>query len=343
MRIPRLLAPLAAAGAFVLIAVSVLAPASADPVPGGPSGTDLVMVSAPTLYPFDEGLATAFAAGGPASKLYVYEACKVPNPPKPGCPQISLPCDPISALNNNTNTCVDIAGSSRGPHTGNTDWFIPFAQDAVGWSAYTGGNAPYDLTSADLTAIYSCTITNWNQITDEPGYTGPNATIDVFVPSSGSGTRAFFLGALGITAPTEPCWQAATPAEDEGTDAAFGSDINAIFPYSLSHYVGQVYDGKGSGSDQPGVLDALRSIDGNAQIDQTNKVWNTNFPLAYTHNVNHVVRQADWADPTEGPRLKALLDSSTNGGYLCRSAASLIISYGFQTLGTHCGVRVAGT
>ncbi|MBS2532063.1 substrate-binding domain-containing protein [Catenulispora sp. NF23] len=347
--VTRKLAITSAVAAAVLGAtVASNGAALADPPAGTtPAATDIVAAGSDTIQAFDNGLSTQYNATSPASKFYTWDATGTsPITPKTGATSIPRPNGSgqgITALNNNTNATLDIARSSRGPNTGTADWFIPFAQDAVGWAGFTGGNAPTDLTSADLQGIYTCSITNWNQITDEPGYTGPNATIDPIVPQSGSGTRSFFLSALNITAASEPCWNATTPEENEGTASVFAGDVNAVFPYSLSHAVGQLYDGKGSGTDNIGVLDVFRSIDGNTQIDQTNKVWNANFPLTYTREVYHVVRQSDWADATEGPRLKALLDRSTNGGYLCGTAASsLITSYGFQTLGNACGTLTAG-
>lgn len=318
--------------------------ALADPPSGTtPAATDIVAVGSDTIQALDNGVSTAYNATSPASKFYSWDATPAGNiTPKSGASTIARPNGSgsgITALNSTTDTTLDIARSSRGPNSGTTDWFIPFATDAVGWSAYTGGNAPHDLSSSDLQGIYNCSITNWSQITDEG--TLPNAPIDVFIPQSGSGTRSFWLGALGITT-TPSCWKATTPEENEGTDAAFAGDVNAIFPYSLSHYVGQVYDGKGTTTDAPGVLDANRSIDGTNQIDTVNDVWNSNLSLTYTRNVYHVVRQADWSNATEGPRLKALLDRSSNNGWLCKNGASLIKSYGFQTLGNACGTLQAG-
>jgi ABC-type phosphate transport system substrate-binding protein len=248
-------------------------------------------------------------------------------------------------LNNTDYTCIDIARSSRGPNTGSTDYFIPFATDAVGWSAYTGGNAPANLTSAELKGIYNCTYTTWNSLPTDP--TTSTDTIKVYLPQSGSGTRSFFLSALGITATSEPCWQSVTPEENEGTDAAFTSNSDAIFPYSLSHYVGQVYDGKGSGNDEPGSLDALRSLDSTQQILTATKVWNSALSLTYTRQVFHVVRENDWngtgpGGATEASSLKALLNRSAAGGWLCKNGASLITSYGFQALSSGCGTLQPG-
>src|SRR2546423_7859340 len=314
--------------------------ASADPTVT-PAATDIVSVGSDTIQSFDNGLSAAYNATSPASKYYSWDATPAGNiVPKTGAATIARPNGSsagISTLNSTTHTTVDIARSSRGPKTGTADWFIPFAVDGVGWSAYTGGHAPANLTSAELTGIYNCTYTTWNSLPSNP--TSSTATIKVYLPQANSGTRSFFLQALGITATSEPCWQTATPEENEGTDAAFQSNPDAIFPYSLSHYVGQVYKGKGGGTDLPGALDANRSLDGVAQILTASQDWNSALSLTYTRNVYHVVRQADWSDPVQGPRLKALLDRAISNGWLCKNGASLITSYGFHTLGAACGTR----
>jgi ABC-type phosphate transport system substrate-binding protein len=345
--------------ASLAAAVASLGPASADPASTPPAGS-IVAVGSDTIQSFDNGLSTAYngSTPTPTSKFYSWDATGTsPIAPKTGCDTTANPPGAgdinrpngsgsgITALNNTDYTCVDIARSSRGPNTGTTDYFIPFATDAVGWSAYTGGNAPSNLTSAELKGIYNCTYTTWNSLPTDP--TSSTDTIKVYLPQSGSGTRSFFLSALGITATSEPCWQSATPEENEGTDAAFTGNTDAIFPYSLSHYVGQVYDGKGGGNDLPGALDALRSLDSTQQILTATKVWNSALSLTYTRQVFHVVREADWngtgpGGATEASNLKALLNRSAAGGWLCKNGASLIAGYGFHALSSGCGTLQPG-
>ena len=60
------------------------------------------------------------------------------------------------------------------------------------------------LTLAQLTDIYDCTLTNWDQVG------GSDARIGVVLPQSGSGTARAGWGNLGITAASEPCWQNGT-------------------------------------------------------------------------------------------------------------------------------------
>jgi ABC-type phosphate transport system substrate-binding protein len=361
--VTRKLAVASAVAAASLAAVlASMGPAAADPA-STPAAGSIVAVGSDTIQALDNGVSSSYDAQSPApaSPFYSWDATGAsPITPKSGCDtsagQVARPNGSsagITALNNTDYTCIDIARSSRGPNTGTTDYFLPFAQDAVGWSAFTGGNAPSNLTSAELKGIFNCTYRTWNSLPSNP--TSSTDNIDVIVPQNGSGTRAFFLAALGIpnTAPFPTCWNTTTPEENEGTDAVFSGDKDAIFPYSLSHYVGQVYDNKGGGNDEPGVLDALRSIDGVNQIDTVNKVWNSSLSLTYTRNVYHVVRVADWnatgpGGSTEQSHLKALLSRwnsvTGTGGWLCNpnGGQPLVTQYGFHTLGSGCGTPQQG-
>jgi ABC-type phosphate transport system substrate-binding protein len=351
MRLTKILV----ASAFGLAAAAMAAgPVLADPPAGTtPAATDIVSVGSDTTQVVSNQFSVDFNATSPSSKYYSWDATgTTPITPKSGATSITRPNGSgagITELTSVTHTTVDIARSSRGPKVGtdpSTDLFIAFAKDAVGFSAFTGGNAPATLSVADLQAIYgTCTITKWNQILDIPGYTGGTSTIKAYLPQASSGTRSFFLQALGITTPGT-CVQATTPEENEGTNAAFTGNVDALFPYSIAHYVAQKYKGKSSGTDAPGALDALRSIKFSAtstiaQVDTVNQKINASFATsAFGRNVYNVVRSADWTDPTLGPRLKALLDTAANNGWICKNGATDITGFGFLTLaGTQCGTQ----
>ena len=335
----------------VFSVLAAIGPAAADSVTTPPA-TSIVFVGDHVDDAAMDSICSAYNATSPASPCYNYDSAgSSPITPKAGAITAARPygCDPgVALLNSTTSSTVDSARCGRNPRAGgNIDWFIPFATDAVGWAGYTGGNAPHGLSTTDLKYIYSCAITNWNQIVDEPGYTGPNAPIDVFLPPVDSSMRAFFLAALGMgpdgpnpLGPPPACWRGDNPQDSEGTNPAFQNDPNAIIPYSLGHYIGQVYRGLGSGTDRPGALDANRSIDGVEQIDTVNHVFNTAISLNYRYALYNVVRQADWADPVKGPRLKALLARPVAGGWLC-SHPSAIISTGFLNM-PGCGSLSAG-
>ncbi|WP_052708863.1 MULTISPECIES: substrate-binding domain-containing protein [unclassified Streptomyces] len=242
----------------------------------------------------------------------------------------------ISALDATSKTTVDFARSSRGPKNSTptvpgdptTDLFVAFAKDAVSVATTTtGSNAPTNLSKNDLINIYNCTYTNWNQI---PGYTGAGGTIKAFLPQVGSGTRSFFLSALGLANGGACVLANPTVQENQGTDTIL-NDPNAIVPYSAAHYIGQVYNGHSSGSDAAGYL-TIRSIDGISPVDGTNALAATFANTSFGRVVYNVVREANWnATDTQGTALRAIFGTN---GWVCKNAtaAADIKSYGFRTL-----------
>lgn len=373
---------------FALAAVSLTAaaalalsvgPASADPPSGTtPAATDLVSVGSDTSQVLDNALSAAFDAQSPApaSKYYSWDATPAGSiTTKTGATSIARPNGSgggITALNDvsasnplttgGVRKTVDLARSSRGPQgTATTDTFIQYAEDAIGWAGFTTtstktSDSPSALSYTDLQKIFNCTFTNWNQITDVTGYTGPNVTIKVVMPQANSGTRSTFLGDLGLASTfVGSCWSGTLVEENEGTDAAL-NDPAVIFPYSIGHYVGQVYDGKSSGTDAPGVLDALRSVinppSGSgtvAQVNTTAKTINQTFAnTGFGRFLWHVVLTSDWngtgGAANEQAHLKVLLGKSGANGWICKNGGSIISSFGFLPLNAlACGTTQTGT
>jgi ABC-type phosphate transport system substrate-binding protein len=135
--------------------------------------------------------------------------------------------------------CLDFARSSRGPKTTDptTVSFVAFAQDNVTYATNSKAtNAPKNLTVAQLHAIYTCSVTNWNQVGGKKG------TIKPLLPQPNSGTLAFFEAAIGLTAPGACVDQPATLEENEGTDPIFKVDsANEIVPISAGRFVAQAF------------------------------------------------------------------------------------------------------
>jgi len=137
--------------------------------------------------------------------------------------------------------CTSYARSSRGRSSTDPAYapggvaFVDLAGDAVTWSAQATTNAPASLTTAQLAAIYNCTDTNWSQVG------GKNAPIHAFIPQSGSGTRAFFLSAIGIATPGS-CVSDDNGLleENEGVNPVL-NDPDAIFPYSIGKYIAEKF------------------------------------------------------------------------------------------------------
>jgi ABC-type phosphate transport system substrate-binding protein len=336
------LTKIVSAAALAAAAVTLAAgPALADPPAGTtPAATSIVGVGSDTIQAVFNKFSTDYT-GTP--KLYSWDATGTsPITTKTGATSITRPNGSgagITALQSTTSSTVDYARSSRGLATTDptNDWFIPFAKDAVSWAAEaTGGDAPANLTTADLTAIYgSCTITKWSQITDIPGYTGSTNTIKAYLPQTSSGTRSFFLSAIGVTTPGS-CVQTTTVEENQGSDPLLQT-ADSIVPYSVAHYIGQVYGGHGSGTDVQGPL-TVRQIDGITPIDATTHVITSAFSTShFGRNVYVVVRGTDWnAGDAHATALKALFGAT---GWICTNttAQADLTSYGFLHLAA-CGI-----
>ncbi len=269
--------------------------------------------------------------------------------------------------------CIDYAASSRarGSSDPTTISFVSLAQDAVTYAtepAKGGGasNVPSNLTTAELNAIYSCKVTNWSQL---PG--GKSGKPEIFLPLTSSGTRSFFLSAIGVTAagtcvndlPTK-AFPGGTLEQDEGVNPAFAKNPqNVIFVYSVGDYLAQRYHSAKcfstactaatSGSHKgeicvPKGKNNLFGCDihGVMQLNEVNGTAPTNpFPLTNTSKnpvinpgfsanlVRNLFEVVHSAQGTIPSNLKALLGPT---GYFCTSktAKKDLTDYGFLLLPT---------
>ncbi|MFD4372322.1 hypothetical protein [Streptomyces sp. NPDC058486] len=218
----------------------------------------------------------------------------------------------IDALRNAVDTasgCLDFARSSRGPvdvSTTDLTW-IPFAKDAVSWAKRSSSALPSDLTTAQLKSIYECNLTSLNGVTLTP-----------ILPQSNSGTRQFFLSAIGVTTPGA-CVQQGVQ-ENDGTVLDTDGDIA---PYSVAQYTAQeklvVADRRGSA-----VLGSVNTV----APRNADKSLNLSFP--FTRDVYNVVPTAKLTNAT----IASTFVGSTSK--VC-AAGTTIANYGFGTLGTACG------
>jgi ABC-type phosphate transport system substrate-binding protein len=227
---------LAAATAAAAITAMVATPALADPPSGvTPKPRDVVGVGSDTIQNVFDQFSHDYNATHTSGKLYSWDATNPktgamgdPIQLKSGSSNCNIPRPDgssagISALENTKTTtgglpCINFARSSRARASTDpsTISFINLAGDAETYWTQPGSNAPTNLTTADLTGIYNCSITHWNQIPGNSG--GSSATIAVFLPQNGSGTRAFWLSAIGLTAPGSCVSTSATRAGAAGAN-----------------------------------------------------------------------------------------------------------------------------
>ena len=131
---------------------------------------------------------------------------------------------------------VDIARSSSGPATAGTDLaFVPFARDAVSYAvrlpAGKGATVNATLTATQLASIYTCATTSIT-LSD-----ATSLTVYPKLPQNASGTRSFFLKAIGNpvlgTCVTNP----STIAENDGTAALTAA--GDLIPFSAAQWIAQ--------------------------------------------------------------------------------------------------------
>lgn len=159
---------------------------------------------------------------------------------------------------------VDIARSSSSPSVTGTDLtFLPFARDAVTVAVKHSTNTPLILTTQQIANIFSCTAGDGVTI---DGATGKpvigTMKFTPKLPQAASGTRGFFLKAIGI-APNTTCIPDAEQAYPENNGTALVNDGD-IIPFSAAQWIAQK---NGAMSNTTGAGQLLADIDGLKAID----------------------------------------------------------------------------
>jgi ABC-type phosphate transport system substrate-binding protein len=295
---------------------------------------------------------------------------------KKGCAKIERPNGSSAGIADLTNVkvkdpsnhksypCLDFARSSRASKS--TDptnvTFVPLALDNVTYATVKGGNAPANLTTADLKKIYLCTATTWNQVGGRS-----TATIHPLLPQSGSGTLAFFEAAIGVTTPGSCVVQPATLEENEGVNAVFrGPNAkNLLIPFSAGKWVAQAYHSaacsrSGCGTDSSGVTIlckkptktqntygcdvngpmVLNSINSTSPIvgKGSKTVLSSKFTIGFVRALYAVVR-ATHAIPKNMNAFFGRYNKKTNPNTICSptNQKTIIPDYGFRA-NPACGV-----
>ncbi|GAB3607389.1 substrate-binding domain-containing protein [Conyzicola nivalis] len=263
MKIKKIVALSAAAG--IALAGLAFTPANAEPV-----ANSYVLVGSDTLQDSTNALTNGTSASGSFVRILsngtslgnfdAFGSAAIqtkPNGPFFGRPagsgagvnalRASITGNPYSAGGTNTTPAkvitgqVDIARSSSGPgsnaNAAGQLLYVPYARDAVAY-AYKGGTAAWaTLTPVQLKQIFDGTLT-----------TVDGAAIKPRLPQAGSGTRNFFLPAIGYAsgttvAPGVSDVGNATP-ENDATVLAEGE----IIPFSVASWVAQANGVTGTNS-----------------------------------------------------------------------------------------------
>jgi ABC-type phosphate transport system substrate-binding protein len=265
--------------------------------------------------------------------------------------------------------CTNFARSSRARGASDPAFgpggvaFVALAGDAVSWSTPSVNTAaPATLTPAQLASIYTCSVTNWNQVG------GANQAIVPFLPQAGSGTLSFWLTALGNITPG-PCVSnnGNMLEENEGVNPVLNNP-GAIFIYSVGDYIAQKFHAdkclktactaNASGvickktpdkvqywCDVHGTM-TPRKISGIAPTtgSGTGTKINPAFPATFDRTLFNVVpfdpATSDHipgaSSPVGGLPLQGIFGA---GGFDCKSSTAKtdITQYGFVPLGLSCG------
>jgi ABC-type phosphate transport system substrate-binding protein len=261
--------------------------------------------------------------------------------------------------------CIDYARSSRPRGASDPPFakggvaFVTLAGDAVTYATTKGSNAPNNLSKAQLTQIFGCSVAaahgfkagTWGALLGAKAK-NPTQKIDPILPQAGSGTLSFFATtALGLSSTNEPlCGKAGKitiprlqPEENEGLNHLFKlgngkPDPNVLYPYSIGAYLSQLQNSAKCGTkptktqnkfgcNQTGVL-VLNGISGTKPSVGpkghmvTNPAW---LRTPFHRFLFDVVNWAPTADHIPGYLEKFF----GRRGYFCKQPA-VLKAYGFE-------------
>ena len=326
-------------GTTALATVLSAVPASAgtlDDPPTTPPKSDIVGVGADVTQDVmghvggtleKSGFSANYNATDPAHKLWSYDVSgSATIIPSEGCDPINRPKgtnDGISALKADEaagTDCIDFARSTRvkNPSTDGDLVFVPYGRDGVTWATFptkAGGKkfyAPDNLTTSDLTGIFSCTITNWSQVG------GADKPIIPYLPGTQYGTRTFFLAAIGVPTPGGCVKQPPDLEVNNGEQIPAADRPTAIFPFSIAAYIAQ----SGGASDDRRGGSVVKSIEGTKPIVK-NKL-NPDFAPAFLRLIFNVLKPTELTDPA----FKAVFSRK---GYICKHT-KITQTFGFGVL-----------
>ncbi len=227
---------------------------------------------------------------------------------------------------------VDIARSSSGPGSNANSAgklaYVPYARDAVAY-AYYGPDADLaNLTKAQLAGIYNGTITTIGGTTVKP-----------LIPQSSSGTRKFFLNAIGVSSDASCPLTICTTSTLPENDGAQLTEVGNIIPFSAANWIAQsngvqVNTIPASGNVKLGAPDGLTPYTGTApSLVPSTSLYNSTTYGRDTYLVVEFAR-IDPTSVTYDATLAGLVNSSiatslTNFGTAPSQPGAVKKKYGF--------------
>lgn len=228
----------------------------------------------------------------------------------------------VSVTTAQANGLIDFSRSSSGAPAAEVRddgvlTYVPFAVDAVSYATAANSDIPNDLTAAQITSIYKGEIDrvavngstkvllNKNDAVPS-GSTVTNIT--TFIPQSGSGTRSYWLGKVGITEANIAASQYpnlkdkdfanVAVQEHKGASLASGTaaqNKGAIVPFSIGQWVAQA---NGKITDHRAGA-AINSVNSKAPTTGSGTAYVLNPAFdAYKRTVYNIVPSVLADDPT---------------------------------------------
>lgn len=237
--------------------------------------------------------------------------------------------------------------SSLGSQTGTELTYIPFARDAVTIAMSASSDFPKDVSLGapgqatnlfTLRNIYLGTVTSF---IDSQGNT---VTIRPLLPQQNSGTRQFWVSALGTT---EPALATGGKATDLGNtvqehDGSFLTTDGDIAPFSVGQYIAQ-----GNHRTLPTTVVERRgnivlgSIDTIKPVVYTGTRIATNPDFGVSRLVYNVVETRALTTATPSATDLAIRAAFAGSSSEVCLATTQIQQYGFATIGSACGSTTA--
>lgn len=351
---------LAVAGIGLATALTLAAPASADPNPAQP-GTPPAGKTAAQIYAtvgadafaeLTNNLTTVYNAQTPApgKVLASYDAI---NPvtsaageqitTKPGC-SVARPnganAGITAILLNQKSTvdpsayCIDFVRASRAKGTAPAEANLTFyaqSRDAVSYAVLGNAYAPTTpLTSAQLKDVFECTVTDWSEVGGQAG------DIHVYFPPDSAATLTFFLQAIGtnLTNVKAGCNGLPTVFPGQQNDGeSLKGDPQGIAPYAVTKWAAQV-------NQPPGIKD----LRGGVHIGTVNTTTAPTVTKAFGGKTYQVLNPAFttgasasfgrfFFNAVRNDAPQDLKDVFKAGGFLCQNADALLVPFGNTPLG----------
>lgn len=365
MRIKRPLA-LGVVASLALATFAAAAPASADPVSGG-----IVLVGSDTLQDSVNALTNGTTISGSLVRVTSGDGTTLGNfdafgsdkiQTKSTGPYFTRPSGSGEGLNALSASIdgnkyhnvvitgqVDIARSSKGPGSNANSagklLYVPYARDAVAYAFVDSNGDLASLSTADLKKIYEA---------NTPTTIG-TTVVKPLIPQSASGTRSFFLSAIGVTtlgSQVSSMYGGVDNTLPEN-DASVLTTVGNVVPFSAASWIAQSNGAAPSTIPTSGTIPKLGSPNGVAPFTGTGSSLvpsSTYYTSSFGRDTYLIVEYArvDSSSSTYDANLAALLDptkakSLTNFGTSPTSAGAVKRKFGFLAVADTNPIRAYAT